>query len=157
MSKVEIEKKICIEPNFLNEKLLSNIYEKLLEKYINRCSKHNGYILKIYPGVQILNNVVSNVNSSVYFNVKFKARCLKPEIDSEHECKVCMVFVNGLFAEVKGVLKIFIPNDRMKKYKFQGTKYTYKDNTIEVDSIITARLNMIKYEKHNFNCIGTLI
>ena len=51
-----IERKICIEPEFLYSDLNIKLLEKVKKVYENECTKENGYILKVNKIVKIKDN-----------------------------------------------------------------------------------------------------
>lgn len=157
MSKVVIQKNICIDPEYLNENILDNIHKKICEKFLNKCDQEHGYIIKIYPRIEIVKNVISNTSSGVFFTVKFGIKCLKPVLGNKYKGIVCMVFPNGIFVEVEEKLKILIPNNKMKKYKYINDIYTDNKEKICQGVEVELEIEMIRYEKQNFNCIGKLL
>lgn len=158
MSKATLEKKICIEPKYLNDNLFENIKNILNEKYMDKCDQQYGYIIKIYDSIQILDNIISTTSSGVYFYIKFTVKYVKPELNTEAEGKVCIIFSSGVFVEFNNKIKVLIPKDKMGKYVYDKNKncFKYGNNTISVGDSVGFIIDMIKYEKHNFNCIGSL-
>ena len=62
LSTVIIEKKICLEPQYLYYNLNENLLKKTREVCKDECSKENGYILEVKRIVKIKDNYISNVN-----------------------------------------------------------------------------------------------
>lgn len=157
MSRINIEKKICLEPHMLNENISDYLLKKIKNEYIGKCDQNYGYINKIFEDIHILDNIISSASSGVFFRVKFTALANKPEVNSKYEGKVCMIFPNGIFVEVYDKMKVLIPNDKMNPYKYQKNN-TYKNGNkvIENGDTVKFQINMIKYEKQKFNCIGSL-
>lgn len=158
MSRITIDKKICIEPKFLDSKLLSHLYSKIQEQMIGKCDKNYGYILKVYESINILENIVSSAGAGIFFNVRFDIKVLKPKIGAVYQGIVCMIFQEGLFVEVSNKMKVLIRIDKMDGYKYSKTKQIFKkdEHTISKGDKIEVIIEMIKYEKQNFNCIGSL-
>jgi DNA-directed RNA polymerase subunit E'/Rpb7 len=158
MSKITIERRIFLEPCYLNEKLTEHILEKIQKEILGHCDNEYGYITKVYNKVTILSNTISASGPGVFFQVQFKAKVMKPEIDSDYEGKVCMIFSAGIFVEVFEKMKILIPVDSMNGYKFDKATSTFKkgSKTIQQNDVVTIQINAIRYEKQNFNCIGSL-
>jgi len=153
-----MERKICLEPCHLDDKISEHLLRKIREQVLNHCDQEHGYVTKIYKKIKIISNVISASGPSVFFQVKFKAKVFKPEVDSEYEGRVCMIFAGGIFVEVFDNMKVLIPNDNMKGYKFDKNISCFKkgDKIISQDDKVNVKINMIKYEKQNFNCIGSL-
>lgn len=159
MSRIVIEKKIYLEPNLLDEGIAEHIYDRICHEMLNKCDQECGYILKVYENVQILENSISSVGSGAFFHVRFSVKALKPEVGQEHEGQVCMVFQGGIFVEVAGKMKVLIPAEKMKNYKYNKalTVFKHDKKTISEGDTVKLAIEMIKYEKQNFNCIGKLI
>jgi DNA-directed RNA polymerase subunit E'/Rpb7 len=158
MQRVTIDKKIYLEPQFLNENLVLHISKSIKDQILGKCDKNNGYILKIYDNISILGNKVSSSGSGVYFNVRIDVKTLMPKIGGVYEGVVCFLFCDGIFVEVHGKMKILIRIDSMNGYKYNKIKNIFKKDTktIAEGDKVEISINMVKYEKQNFNCIGNL-
>lgn len=158
-SNIIIQKRICLEPEFLNSNLKKNIFDKLKKSTLNECSKEFGYILNIVKLVKIIDNYVSNASSEIVFEVMFEIETLKPEIDKVFTGDVCMVFVGGIFLNIKNKIKVLIPITSMKDYKFDQTNKIFKkDKTvIKQGDILNVKITGIKYSKKNYSCFGELV
>jgi DNA-directed RNA polymerase subunit E'/Rpb7 len=155
-----IERKVCVEPEFLYCDLNIKILEKVKKVFENECTQENGYILKINKISRIKDNYISNVNSSIVFIVDIDVDNLKPEIDAVYTDKVSMIFSGGIFINIKNKIKLLIPISSLKNYKFeQSTKTFVKDDktVIKENDEIKIKITGIKYSKKNFNCFGELI
>jgi DNA-directed RNA polymerase subunit E'/Rpb7 len=158
MSRITIIRKICLEPRYLDENLQEHLKQKIHNDVLNQCDQTYGYITKIYDNIEIVENIISQAGPGIFFKVKFTAKALRPEVDSVYEGKICMVFAQGIFVEIMGKMKVLIPADKMGNFKYNKTTSSFKNGTKtltqgdKVDVVIT----LIKYEKHNFNCIGNL-
>ena len=69
-----------------------------------------------------------------------------------------MIFQEGIFVEVSNKMKVLIRIDKMNGYKYSKTKQIFKkdEESISKGDKIEVIIEMIKYEKQNFNCIGSL-
>ena len=155
-----IERKVCVEPEFLYYDLNAKLLEKVKKVFENECTQENGYILKINKILRIKDNYISNVNSNIIFIVDIDVENLKPEIDAVYTDKVSMIFSGGLFINIKNKIKLLIPISSLKNYKFeQSTKTFVKDDktVIKEHDEIQIKITGIKYSKKNFNCFGELI
>ena len=155
-----IERKVCVEPEFLYYDLNAKLLEKVKKVFENECTQENGYILKINKILRIKDNYISNVNSNIIFIVDIDVDNLKPEIDAVYTDKVSMIFSGGLFINIKNKIKLLIPISSLKNYKFeQSTKTFVKDDksVIKEHDEIQIKITGIKYSKKNFNCFGELI
>ena len=157
MQRVDMERTICVEPKYLDENILSHIKDKIASDVLGSCDQNHGYISKVYGNVNILENIVSSAGPAVFFRVKFSAKAMKPEVGSSYEGKICMIFSTGIFAEVDGRMKVLIPSDKLHGYRYSKSGvYKKGSSTLDVGDIIEFTIDMIKYDKQNFNCIGSL-
>lgn len=158
MSRITIDKKIFVEPKYLDSKILSHIYKMLQEQMVGKCDQNYGYILKVYESINILGNSVASASPGAFFNVRFDIKILKPKIGCLYEGVVCMIFPEGIFVEVSNKMKILIRIDKMNGFKYNKNKNIFKKNeqTISKDDTVEIIIDMIKFEKQNFNCIGSL-
>ena len=88
MTSVIIQKRICVEPMFLDSNLMHYLLQKLKKTFINEITKENGYILEVKKIIKINDNFISSANSDIVFNVQFEALTLNPKIDDIYESKV---------------------------------------------------------------------
>jgi DNA-directed RNA polymerase subunit E'/Rpb7 len=158
MSRITVERKIYLEPKLLDTKVSTHIRDKIQKQLMNNCDKEYGYIIKVYENITILGNIVSSVDSGVYFHVRFSLKTLKPKIGNTYEGNVFLVCPDLIFVEVANKMKIMIRDDKMNGYKYSKTKNIYKKDTktITEGDKVQIVIDMIKYEKQNFNCIGSL-
>jgi DNA-directed RNA polymerase subunit E'/Rpb7 len=153
-----MERKICLEPKFLDDNVIGHLLEKIERDVLGKCDQYYGYVVKVFKKIQIVENIISAAGPGVFFLVKFGAQVLKPEVGSEYEGTVCMTSPHGIFVEVFGKMKVLIPTDKMAGYKFDKTGPFFKKGkkTISEGDTVQIAISMIKYEKQNFNCIGCL-
>ena len=159
-SNVIIQKRICLEPEFLDSNFKKNIFDRLKKLTVNECSKEYGYILDIVKLIKIKDNYVSNATSEIVFEVMFEIETLKPEIDKVFTGDVCMIFVGGLFLNIKNKIKVLIPITSMKDYKFDQVDKVFikKDKTvIKQGDVLNVKITGIKYSKKNYSCFGELV
>lgn len=158
MSRIVMERKICIEPKYLDDNIKSHLLKKIQKDILGKCDQSYGYVTKIYKKIEIVENIISTAGPGVFFLVKFEAQVLKPEVGSEYEGVVCMVSSHGIFVEVFQKIKVFIPADKMDGFKFDKNKQVFKrgKETISESDTVEISITMIRYEKQNFNCIGSL-
>jgi len=159
MTRVTMERKIYIEPCHLDGKISEYLLKKIQQEVLNKCDQEHGYVIKIYDNISIISNTISSSGPGVFFLVKFGAKVLKPETGQEYEGRVCLVFQAGIFVEVFGKMKVLIPTDQMGGYKYDKDSSDYKKGNKKIcqDDEVKIRISMIKYEKQNFSCIGSLV
>ena len=80
VSKV-IERKICLEHEFLCKDMIRHLFQKTKRVCENDCTKEDGYILLVKKIKKIKENYISSVDGSIIFIVDIEVDTLKPEID----------------------------------------------------------------------------
>jgi DNA-directed RNA polymerase subunit E'/Rpb7 len=137
---------------------MEHIYEKLCTDLLNKCDDTYGYILKIYKKIHILGNSVSSATSDVFFHVEFCIKAMKPNKGDEYTGKVCMIFSNGVFVQVEGKMKVLIPSTKLTSYTYNKDTNSFqkKRSSIKVGDELEVVIDLVKYEKQNFSCIGSL-
>jgi DNA-directed RNA polymerase subunit E'/Rpb7 len=157
----EIEKSICVEPEFLNGDIKQHIFNKAVSTWVGKCTKEDGYILKIHSIKKILNNHISPSTTSIIFELLLKAEVMKPEISMNVEAKVNMIVSQGIFVCADEKLNILIPLNNILDYEFDEAKGAYvstkSKKLIKNGDFVDVKITAIRYEKNNFNCIGELI
>lgn len=160
MSRITIREKIPLEPNCLSSKLISHLSDKVEKMFLGKCDSTYGYILKLYDDIRIISNTISNTNSDIIFDITFSAKVLKPEIGKEYTGIVCMIFSHGIFLSVSDKMKILIPADKLTGFTFNPKTKTFKNKSgtiIQTDTKLTSKIELTRYEKNNFSCIGRVL
>lgn len=159
MNTIILNKKICLEPEYLDNNFESHLLEKLNKVNKNECTKEYGYILNINKIIKIQDNYIAPANSNIIFNLKVEASVLKPEKDVEVEGNVCMIFNNGIFIEVIKNLKVLVLKSSLDGYKFdqQNLEYIKNKKVIRNGTKLKVKISGVKYEKKTFCCFGELI
>ena len=147
-----IERRVYLEPKYLDSNLHSHLLQKLRDSIVGECTKEYGHILSITKITEILSN------EDTVFTLRFEAKTLKPEIGKILEGKVCMIFKDGIFMKIADKQKLLIPSLSLKDYTYdeESCSYTKEKNIITLNSVIKAKITAVKYDKQNFSCVGTL-
>ena len=154
-----MEKRVCIDSEYLNKDIYKHMLEKIKENTINDCTKNYGYILDIKKITKIKDNYISNVNCDNIFLVEFIAETLKPDIGKKFDGEVCMLFPGGIFLNIKGKQKVLIPISTLNNYIYDPINKLYKKNkkTIKEGDTIKVEITGTKYTKQSFSCFGNMI
>ena len=155
MNTLIAKENVYIESKYLNNDLKKHVEDAITKKMIGYCDQVYGYITKI-DDILIIDNYISTASTGTFFVVQFSIESLKPSVGNEYTGTVCMVFDHGIFVEVENKMKVLIPCDKMLDFKFCGDKFKNKTDSIYTGDVIETIITSIKYEKHNFNCIGSL-
>ena len=105
-----VTRKLQVEPSVLDGQVDKNVGDIVRKKYVNYCSKTDGYILDVLD-VKIMDCDISPTNSSVQCNVAFTAICMKPRPGDTNVGKICLIFEMGVLLELHGVMKVLVPRD----------------------------------------------
>lgn len=148
-----IQRRIYLDPKYLDQNIMNHIMNKIIEETSNECTKENGHILSVTRIVEILSN------EDTIFTVSFEAETLKPTEGSRFTGVVCMIYKDGIFVNIANKQKMLIPAITLKGYTFNDTSKEYFNNNLiikegdEIQVIITA----VRYNKQNFSCVGSLV
>jgi DNA-directed RNA polymerase subunit E'/Rpb7 len=154
----QIDQRVSIEFKYLDSNINCHILNKLKKNMTGACSLKNGYIIEVTKIVKLGDNQIGCANSLVIFNVRYEAEILKPEKDDIFSGKVCMIFQDGIFVDVKGKMKVLIPISMISYvYNKQENIFESPDHTIIQGMEVNIKIIMTKYEKKQFHCIGKLL
>jgi DNA-directed RNA polymerase subunit E'/Rpb7 len=147
-----LNKNIEILPSQLDDNIQSHIFNKINKSF---CNQELGYMLE---ALQIL-NIESNPllrGSNPSFNVTYKAKVLKPEQNKILDCKVKLIFSQGIIFEY-GNMELLVPEDKEIILKTKEKKFVYKNKVYNSGDILKIKITFIKYENHSFKCLAKLI
>lgn len=149
-----IERRIYLEPKYLDSNIMKHLLKKIQKTTSNECTKEYGHILTINKVIGISANV------DTIFTVKFEATTLKPEPGKIFDAVVCMIYKDGIFVNIAEKQKMLIPAVTLTDYKFHEEDNVYKNattkKTIAVDDKIRIKITATKYGNQNFSCVGSL-
>lgn len=151
-----IRRDITLEPQYFDTKIKDHLLDKIRKETLNECTQKYGYILSVSRLVKIVSNYISSAASEIVFTVEFEADTVKPEIGNEITACVCMVFSEGLLAEVNGKLKILIPMHYIDGYTLVRNTLVKGDICIEKGINISVIITSTKYNDNMFSCIAKL-
>lgn len=112
-----IRENIYLSPDNVSVDMVSNIYNYYCSKYKGKCTAQNGYIIDVLRITKILSNSISRVDSTIIFDVEFEIISHIPTIGEIHNCKIFLIFKEGIFVNVEH-LKIFIHNKNFEEYLY---------------------------------------
>jgi DNA-directed RNA polymerase subunit E'/Rpb7 len=147
-----LNKNIEILPSQLDDNIQFHIYNKINKTF---CNQELGYMLEV---LQIL-NIESNPllrGSNPSFNITYKAKVLKPEQNKILECKIKLIFSQGIIFEY-GSMELLVPEDKEITLKPKEKKFVYKNKVFNVGDILKIKITFVKYESHSFKCLAKLI
>jgi DNA-directed RNA polymerase subunit E'/Rpb7 len=155
---VLLKRKVIISPEYLDDKLMTNIVKILKDNVSNECSEKDGYIISIGKIKKVMDACITSANSDIVLNVIFDAQNLKPKVGDIFEGNVNMIFDKGIFVFVKSKLKILISFSSLEGYSYDSSKNVFFNDSgvINIGDMIKVKISGVRYDKKNFNCFGTL-
>jgi len=149
---VIINKRVYLEPQFLDQNIMTHLFDKCVQLSVGECTKENGHILSVKRIVKVLKN------EDTIFTVSFEAETLKPTAGDKMSGTVCMLFKDGIFAQVSENQKMLIPAVAIKGYIYDEATHAYSNEKrkIKVGDNIEAIVTAAQYNKKKFSCIGCL-
>ena len=135
---------------------LDDIYHNIITKIKNNtaCTEEYGYPIEFEEMIKYSSKSISTTGSCV-FNVSYRIKCLKPVINQVYNCIVTHIYPEGIFASY-GKLRILVPSSNISEYIYDGTLVKIHDSTIKTDDNIDIIITQLKYDNHNYQCIGKL-
>lgn len=154
MDQVHLEKKIPLNCKYITSDIKRSLLKKTMETFSNNCSLEDGYIINIYPNIEIIDNNIYSSTESVIFNVKLTVDRLKPLIGMCVDSIIIRVMCSGILCETHNVMKIFIPSSSITNNEWDEDTQSF--DKLQTGSTIPIEITKIRYENRNFNCIGVL-
>ena len=156
---INIERKICIESEFLDKDIKKHLLNKI-KLFKNECTKEHGFFINIKDKLQIKDANLSS-NCENIFTIVFEAETLKPEVGKKFKGISCMIFSGGIFLNIKDKMKILILESFLKTdYIFDQKNNTFVNkNTnkiIKQGDDLNVILTGVTYSNKNFVCFGIL-
>ncbi len=157
METLTLIQKVLMEPKYQDSNIVTHIYRQLQETLKGKSTQEYGYVVEVDQNIKVLDNNVDSTGAILY-EVEFKVQTLKPHKGQILEGIVVMVFENGIFVEVQNEVKVLVPPEKMGKYRYvvESDIFKHKKKTISKDDKVKVKLDLIKYERRVFNCIGAL-
>ena len=149
---VLIQRRVCLEPRFLDSNIRQHILDKVSEDVSEECTQKNGYILNVSRIVRIISS------EGAIFIVELEAETFKPIGGAEVEGTVCMVYQDGIFINIRDKQKMLIPTSTLPEHEFDevGRAFHVGDTKITVGDTIRAVVTAAKYSSGKFSCFGSL-
>ena len=158
-----IVKKIQLESKHLGLNIEKYLYGKINRNMTGNCYKDYGYIIKLHPEIEIIDNEISSANSNVIFSVKICVDLLKPSIGNIYNGKVFMINDSGILAKIMGKMSIWISFNKLSEFTYNvssdGSSACYTNEDIELKNgmDINVEITFFKYEDKNYSCIGKYV
>lgn len=154
-----IERRICLEPRFLDQNIMSHLLVKVKNSIEGECTKKYGHILKVIRLVELKDNMISSANSDIVFTVSFEAETLLPTVGGKLTGEVCMILPSGIFLSIQDKLKVLVPQNELNGYVLNQATMSYKKdgNIIKRGDTVSVCITGTRYTKQSFSCFGRLV
>ena len=158
MNNVTLTQQITIEPEDMNSRLKSTILDLLVQRSVGKCTAANGYTVRVEPEFKLLSNKINAFGVGI-FTVQYTVVSLKPAPGMEMDGTVCMVFDGGLLLDVEERMKVLIPSENLKGYKFSADNscFVKKSRKLSEGSVVTVKISRAEFRDGQFNCFGELV
>ncbi len=157
-----LTRNIYIQPNYIDDNLMKNVFSMLKKKYEKTCSEEDGLILSIDSIVKVV-NMISKDSCYVIFEITFNATVIKPEKGLKVSVKPSyLLSTKGIFGKIHDNISIFVPEINMSKdwkYEDESYKLIKDDKVMEVidkNSMIDVVITDIKFNSTKYNCVCSL-
>jgi DNA-directed RNA polymerase subunit E'/Rpb7 len=159
---IVIKRKIVIPPMYIDSNIEKHVEMLIKETIKNECTKEYGYIIHVNRLISIDDNFITPANSDIVMDIQFEVDTIKPCIGKEFKGSICMVFKNGIFIDLYGLLKILVPASSLQDYTFttgvdkNNASFVSKHRSLKKNDVISIIVSGVKYSNHSFSCFGNL-
>ena len=149
---VLIQRRVCIEPRFLDRNIMDHLLHKVSEDVKNECTREHGYILKVLRVTRIISS------EGTVFILEIEAETFRPTGGKRTQGEICMVYKDGIFINILGKQKMLIPTSTLPEHTFLEDQrvFVIGDLRIGVGDTIDVIVTAAKYANGNFSCFGSL-
>lgn len=151
-----ISRTICLDPSLLNSGIQGHIHDKAKEAWEGKCTKDEGFIIKIHGVSKIVDNYVSPATSGLIFDLLLDVETMKPQVGDIFEKQtVAQIIPQGIFTS--GIAVVFVPITEFSDFSFVDGELVHDDGRkVKKDDILKVEITATKYDRNNFKYIGRL-
>lgn len=135
----------------------NSIKNYIIEKYVGNCTLEKGYITEITK-ISINDNVISRIEPVILVNVEVEYETFNPQKGDVLECKVTMMFSEGIWTEKQAGestnVCIAIPKNNISR---EWNKTTNTFQGISIDDVIKVKVTNIHFDGTMKKYIGSLV
>lgn len=148
-----INYEVCLEPQYLDQNIMKHLLNKTKNILEKTCSKEYGHIINVKRIINIIDN------NDTLFNLELEIEALKPDVGKKMKGEICMIYKDGIFINVLDRQKILIPASSIKNYVYKKGIYIDNDNnnSLKENDVIEVIITAVRYNKHNFSCLGEIV
>lgn len=146
-------KHISIRPQYLGD-VKGRLRQKIEQMMVGKCTKSLGYVVGVGDDIKIIDNKIPASSSDIKYNVEFEVKTLLPQEGQWHKGLVDQIWDEGMFVTVHNLLKISMD---MEDYDHDPDTNSFVVDGIKVScgDTVNVRIDMIRYEAENFQCVGS--
>jgi DNA-directed RNA polymerase subunit E'/Rpb7 len=151
-----LSRTISLEPSLLNRDIINHIFVKAKEAWEGKCTKDEGFIIKIHGVSKIVDNYVSPATSGLIFDLLLDVETMKPQVGDVFEKQsVAQIIPQGVFTS--GIAVVFVPITDFSGFGFVDGELINDDGRkVKKDDILKVEITATKYDRNNFKYIGRL-
>jgi len=153
-----LTKSVHLEPKHLNKHIKEFIFSELKLKYEKTCSNEVGVIISVDEIIS-MDNLINKDSITITFMVTFYAKTVKPEKEMIFSFIPTLILSKGIFGKLYENINFFIPESNLIQsgYTFESDKFVNKNDTIDSNTEISAKIEQLKYDTIKYNCITQLV
>ena len=154
-----ISTKVTLKFKYLNNNIEQHIYDNIKETVIGKCFKQHGYINDIKEIVSYKENVISNTNSAVIFNVTFIAIVLNPQIGDIYYTNIFYLDCNSILVTLENKLKMIVPPFTLVGFKYDDVNnyYVNGDDKYMLNDKMKIEIVNVRFLNNKFDYIAKFV
>lgn len=167
-SKVKyISRNVTLESQYLDENIVSHLFEKCKATFTGTSTTEDGYIVKITNLSRVLGNTISSASSANIFQVVLEAEVFSPKEGEEYEGVINKILPAGIFVHLCDKIKVLIPETQLPFYNFSFADGSAVASfvleagkgarNVKVDDRVNVRIISVRNSKGSLVCIAKII
>lgn len=161
VSKRRINLKVEVPPAQVDKNWRTSLFLQVCQKFQGRCTREDGYILRIQKIEHIYDQTIKRTNGVVLFFVRVLAECILPKRGDTVGAVVDMIFPHGVFCH-HHMLRMMMPITKCKDFHLRqefSTKSLYNPHThttIRKGDTISVVIEDVRFENDFYSCIVSI-
>lgn len=155
--------KIQISNKYIDQNIKTHIINTLNEKLKNKCNLTHGYITDVNKIISIGDIIIKRgITDICETNVSMELNHILPTVNNIYKTYIKHIFILGIVFCAYNDFVIFVPKEKLVFSYSEDAGTYYDENKIQVveneNIFYDIKLTAVKfrYEKNNYNCIGTM-
>lgn len=158
ISQRKIQLKVEVPPEQVDKNWRSNLFLHVCQKFQGRCTREDGYIVRIQKIERIYDQYIKRTSGVVLFFIGVVAECILPQRGDVIAATVDMIFPHGVFCH-HHMLRMMMPITKCKDFHIRqefSTKSLYNPHTktiIRKGDTIKVVIEDVRFENDFYSCI----